>query len=540
MSHTRTALLGALAVLSALLAARPAAAHALGADCAVKDGKVEVEAYYSDDTSARNARVCVEDADHNPVAEGRTDDKGRCSFPAPPAGRYKVIVDAGAGHRTEVKITFPEEKQAAASASAAPSAEPCPCCTDEAAAASADPVPVGDGPSREEFTRVPLARVSLGVGLIAALAAGAWLARKAARALFVPSPRPADSTPPPPPPAPESRIMSKRQAFTLIELLVVIAIIAILIGLLLPAVQKVREAAARISCTNNLKQLGLAAHMYHDANRAFLPAYEYKAWPPDPTVPPGHFRWSVLAQLTPYLEQTNVYNSLDLTYLLYGGPNSDPPCSVFPINRFGVSAVVKIFLCPSDQFRIVVPGFGPSNYVACGGSGANGGDNKTGDGVFYLNSQTRMTDISDGTSNTALMSETLLGRGGPAVTDPSQVDPRNMYTALGTYSSPGPPFNEDNCQNHPTSWNTDQNGKWADGGVPNMLYNHWYPPNYAKPDCVWLLAGKPAWRAARSRHPGGVNLLLADGSVHFVSNSINITTRRALATREAGEVPGDY
>jgi prepilin-type N-terminal cleavage/methylation domain-containing protein/prepilin-type processing-associated H-X9-DG protein len=332
--------------------------------------------------------------------------------------------------------------------------------------------------------------------------------------------------------------MKERRGFTLIELLVVIAIIAFLIGLLLPAVQKVREAANRTSCTNNLKQIGLAAHHYHDANQAFPAGYLVKAWPPDPEVPTAHFRWSVLAWLTPYLEQTNLYNSLDLTLPLYGGPNNTPPYGVFPRNQAGVATVVKIFLCPSDDLNIIIAGFGPSNYVACAGKGANG-DATKGDGVFYQNSHTRMADILDGTSGTALMSESLLGRGGASVTDPRQVDPQTMYAGLGTTSTEGPPLTAANCQNAGTWW-TDQNAKWADGAFPNMLYNHWYPPNAGQPDCVWLLHHNPAWRAARSRHPGGVNVLFGDGSVHFISDTVNLDTWRALATRAGGEMPGAY
>src|SRR6187549_3640445 len=111
---------------------------------------------------------------------------------------------------------------------------------------------------------------------------------------------------------------SQRRAFTLIELLVVIAIIAVLIGLLLPAVQKVREAASRTQCQNNLKQIGLALHNYEGAYKAFPSSHWRKVWAADPTNPQGHFRWSGLAQLTPFLEQDAVYRGLDMTVPLYG------------------------------------------------------------------------------------------------------------------------------------------------------------------------------------------------------------------------------
>jgi prepilin-type N-terminal cleavage/methylation domain-containing protein len=150
--------------------------------------------------------------------------------------------------------------------------------------------------------------------------------------------------------------MKQRRGFTLIELLVVIAIIGILIALLLPAVQKVREAANRAKCSNNLKQLGLALHNYHDVESCFPPCYEKKVSPQYPSVPAFLFRWSPLAKITPYIEQDNLYHALDLDIPLYILPD----LTVSPPNVPWVAQKVKIFFCPvirnsNPSIRPLVP-----------------------------------------------------------------------------------------------------------------------------------------------------------------------------------------
>jgi prepilin-type N-terminal cleavage/methylation domain-containing protein/prepilin-type processing-associated H-X9-DG protein len=337
--------------------------------------------------------------------------------------------------------------------------------------------------------------------------------------------------------------MKTRKAFTLIELLVVIGILALLVGLLLPAVQRVRESANRLRCANNLKQLGLALHHYHDAQGAFPPGTEEKVAPGYPSVPANLFRWSAHAKLLPYLEQTNLYNMLEIHNPLYLERRGDGTYVVDPENVNGVSQKIKTFLCPSDVGQPFVPisppdedpKFGPTNYVGCIGSGNNGGPRYRADGIIYINSRTRIADITDGTSNTALMSESLLGLGGERAlrTRPTAREVPLVYA----WFPESKPMTAGLCEEEATRWWTDANSKWADGEVYCTLYDHGYPPNAPQWDCT---SRSHNWRAARSRHPGGVNLLLADGSVRFVSNGVDLATWHALGSRAGNEILRDF
>jgi prepilin-type N-terminal cleavage/methylation domain-containing protein/prepilin-type processing-associated H-X9-DG protein len=343
--------------------------------------------------------------------------------------------------------------------------------------------------------------------------------------------------------------MRDRHAFTLIELLVVIAIIAVLIALLVPAVQKVRESAARTQCANNLKQLGLAMHNHESAIKRLPPAFTGKA-PPGSPLPAYFYSWSALAILNPYLEQTAIFNQMDLTQPIYVPPNY----TISGANQFAVQQIVPLFLCPSDLGQPVinpgdygVPTMGPTNYAVCIGSGATNGSAPYGqtwgaDGMFQAANSFRLTDITDGTSNTAMMSESILGTGDENTnTRPNDPQTYYAYVSFGTPLSPG------NCSAATNYNNANRRGfSWATGEIRCASYNHFLTPNAAIPDCVtndtnpgpgqYTAVG---FRGARSRHTGGVNLLLGDGSVRFVANSIQPAAWLAIATRAGNEVIAD-
>jgi prepilin-type N-terminal cleavage/methylation domain-containing protein/prepilin-type processing-associated H-X9-DG protein len=316
-----------------------------------------------------------------------------------------------------------------------------------------------------------------------------------------------------------------RRAFTLIELLVVIAIIATLIGLLLPAVQKVREAAARMACANNLKQIGLALHNYHSAFDRF----------PTGRAAPLPRIFSVHAFLLPYLEQGALYESIDFTAAPATFAGGDGTIYDGTRNFPAASTGLRVFLCPSDPAagRIPGSGYGATNYAANAGSGTVGFGTLTGaDGVFFLDSAVSVRDLLDGSSHTAAFSERLLGAG---PTTPGVIDARRQMLFLPGAADTSPAA----CAS-PSSgtWYGERGAKWIVGNYGNALYNHYYPPNAASWDCM-NTAQQKALTAASSRHPGGVQVLACDGSVRLTSDGVQLTVWRALATRAGGEPPAD-
>jgi prepilin-type N-terminal cleavage/methylation domain-containing protein len=286
-----------------------------------------------------------------------------------------------------------------------------------------------------------------------------------------------------------------RLAFTLIELLVVIAIIALLIGLLLPAVQKVREAAARIRCANNLKQIGLALHGYHDANGCFPPGYR----DPRPDAQPGPgWGWSVF--LLPFVEQTNLHAQIDPEHTVFGNGADvtvPTPQTLTPL---------AVFRCPSDPGPPVnanYDGHATASYRAVAwsrpktGIGAKGlmiTDIANPTGVLYRNSRTRIADVSDGLSNTIFVAEVCLD------------DRRDKWGGIWAGSN-----------------RKDQFGLWISGVI------------WGIDEGPLRLNGPDKWGFC-SPHPGTVGALLGDGSVRFVRDSIDPKVPADMASRAGGEV----
>ena len=321
-----------------------------------------------------------------------------------------------------------------------------------------------------------------------------------------------------------------RRAFTIIEVLVVISVIGILAALILPAVQAARESARRMSCANNMRQIGIAMYAHQTAKKNLPAGSIARPLPGVRGAPWSFFRWSALATLSPYLENTAAYNSLDLTKPLY-----NVGFGVTAENVAGAKVVVPTFLCPSDTLRILNPKFGPTNYAFCTGTGIDGGTPIKTDGVFYVNSQTKLSDISDGTANTIALSESILGEAGPQARDP-KTGYRFTFVA---------PLTDANCANVLT-WNyTDPRGfSWVNGEYRNGLYNHYYMPNSSTADCMSAkIGGGPevnftpfGWKTARSLHRSGVNVLKADGSTAFLSEDITPEVWRATATRKGSDL----
>ncbi len=336
----------------------------------------------------------------------------------------------------------------------------------------------------------------------------------------------------------------RHRGFTLIELLVVIAIIAILIALLLPAVQQAREAARRTQCRNNLKQIGLALHNYESTYGRFPCGWNGHNNVAQSTT----MRWSFLAYILPYVDQANTLNQLDLNWSLYPPGGGQPPRAMH-VNT--IMTKIPTYLCPSDRADYVSSPTGvidsaPSNYMACMGSGINnvtdasddGQSDDRADGLFSSISWRRIADCTDGLSNTVLCSESLLGIGGA---DPAATESPDAQTHMALVSPPTSVTIANCDQARPGSiarFVASRNRVWAGQAYENTAYNHYFTPNSRRYDCYfWVAQG---FKAARSRHTGGVHTLMGDGGVRFTSENIDATIWRNIATRSGGEVVSDF
>lgn len=330
-----------------------------------------------------------------------------------------------------------------------------------------------------------------------------------------------------------SRSSLRKRGFTLIELLVVIAIIAILIALLLPAVQQAREAARRTQCRNNLKQIGIAMHNYHDTHGAF-PHTTHGVRNPSNGGAWGR-EWgghSVHTMFLPYIDQAPLYNQIDFTVFWHDNPNRN-------LHRTRIPA----FMCPSDTFP-ASQNDGFNNYGASTGPnlGWEANLNRT-VGFFHRRSSRRMRDITDGTSNTIAFAEMTTGDGdnGTFVLERGDfvraqsvagLDPVKPTRAqLETYGA--------SCNGGTGNHRSDRGLSWGNPMMSGTGVNTIVPPNWPFPNCHECGGcgsgdARGVW-ASRSRHIGGAQHLFGDGSVRFVSENIDFDTYQSLGSAAGGE-----
>ena len=354
-----------------------------------------------------------------------------------------------------------------------------------------------------------------------------------------------------------------RTGFTLVELLVVIAIIGVLVGLLLPAVQAAREAARRMSCSNNFRQVGLALHNYESAYRALPPSGSRDA------------DFAVQARILPFMEQSGLNDQLNFHVPAFsGGWLGKVP---HPDNGAAFAEAIPAYLCPSDPAEptttVNVSGnnytYGGINYMASYGSNRdqNYDFSKKTDGLFFEPYGVKFNHIFDGLSNTVMMSETVRSQGADQTLPAGQLPQRPYaYTLNGSsgvnsaidakipgleatggqwtsyVNSQGMIANPDLA----SFWNTFTNWRggsspairgrgmsWAFTGAINSMTNGYLTPNSPTPDIVTHWTG---YFAPRSYHNGGAYLLFADGSVHFLSDGTDVELHRNLHSANGREV----
>jgi len=326
-----------------------------------------------------------------------------------------------------------------------------------------------------------------------------------------------------------SRFFRKRGGFTLVELLVVIAIIGVLVGLLLPAVQAAREAARRMQCSNNFKQLGLALHNYHDTNNKLPPRIGGDAFALNYT-PSGIIR------LLPFIEQAPLYNQIASPQTFNG--TAYPAFNVTPYdtNYLPWSAKISVFLCPSDGASGQSKTIGPCSYHFSNGDYAGWWGDPTTRGPFeewvlypswstwYTGGVKGFSSLTDGTSNTLGMSERAIPGGSTSGKIAAAV--ATNQTAAINYSGTSSPIACMGLRAGSQYAAGVATANWIEGNYSfgwqgrNAEISTILPPN--SPSCsVYAEDWNAVMFTATSYHTGGVNTVFMDGSVHFISNSIN-------------------
>ncbi len=351
----------------------------------------------------------------------------------------------------------------------------------------------------------------------------------------------------------------KVRGFTLIELLVVIAIIAILIALLLPAVQQAREAARRSACKNNLKQLGLAMHNYHETHSIFpranferedASAYGYGNY--------SYLAYSAQTMLLPFMDQAPLYNLFNFSL----APNQSS-------NDTTKRAVIPAFLCPSDVRSIVNGsgyGAGPGNsYAVCAGPsiywfGSAPSTNTTPTnlqhqvGMFNYRKAVKMRDVLDGTSNVIAAGEIMMGDGdnsasligeGDTIRGVGRGSTANSFPALSDLKTWGAAcLAVKSSLPASTAPRGDTGSNWVYGNSGLTVFNTLINPNSEYPNCVSCVTcgtnDSPGLFPARSRHVGGAHILMGDGATRFISENVDNATWQNLGAISDGNVLGEF
>lgn len=324
--------------------------------------------------------------------------------------------------------------------------------------------------------------------------------------------------------------------FTLIELIVVVTIIGILIALLLPAVQAAREASRRAHCISNLKQIGIGLHNYETSfgSYPFGVGSDFdKAF--SSVASPQNRRYSLHSQLLLMIEQAALFHALNFAVAPFDPDDTGDPRVITGRGANETAATVRlaVFLCPSDYDRMPSVPWGPTNYRSCNGGSWSG---RGGDGLFGQGTRTRPGDVRDGLSNTAAFGERVRGH-----------DDFKRLDLLSDVIRKAAPWTEqtfrDWCMNlsdaeaasiyQPRPYSANSGQTWLEGNMSWTRYNHLLPPG--RKSCINKLTWHGVAMSANSRHPGGVNMLLADGSVRFIKDSIDPATWQAAGTIAGGE-----